>query len=361
MVELAAGRHQPQQLLRAGAQALDPQHQRVAQRRRQRAAPVEPGGQQLLGEQRVALGAVEQARQQIGVRLRAEDVGELLGQLGLRERLELDAAGVGVALQLGEQRAQRVAAVQLVGPVAGDHQHLLAAQRGREVDEERARRAVGPVEVLDRQQQAVLAAEPLEQLQQALEQARLGGRRLLRPFGALALPQAGEHVREAGAGGGSQRVQRGVAGARERAQGGDDRRVGQLALAELDALAAEHAHPVLARGALELAEQPRLADARLAGDERDRRLARARVGQPGLELGQLVVAADERGAGDARRHTSSIAINPDATTAASRGAAGGGGADRGHARHGGGAAAARHRADGASDPLLARSGPLTLR
>ena len=97
-------------------------------------------------------------------------------ELLARERLQLDAAGARVALELGQQRAQRVAAVQLVRPVGGDHQHALAAQRAREVDEERARRAVGPVQVLDRQQQPVLAREQLQQLEQAVEQARLRGR-----------------------------------------------------------------------------------------------------------------------------------------------------------------------------------------
>ena len=83
------------------------------------------------------------------------------------ERVQLDAAGAGVALELGQQRAQRVAAVQLVRAVGGDDEHALAAQRAGEVDEEGARRAVGPVQVLDREQQPVLARQQLEQLEQA--------------------------------------------------------------------------------------------------------------------------------------------------------------------------------------------------
>ena len=73
----APAAEQPQQLLRGSAEALDAQHQRVAQRRRQRAAPVEPGGQQLLGEQRVALAARVEAVDELGVGRRAEDVAEL--------------------------------------------------------------------------------------------------------------------------------------------------------------------------------------------------------------------------------------------------------------------------------------------
>ena len=74
-------------------QALDAHHQRVAQRRRQRPAAVEAGGQQLLGEERVALAAGVQALDQRRLGLAAEDVRELQRQLLARERLQLDVAG----------------------------------------------------------------------------------------------------------------------------------------------------------------------------------------------------------------------------------------------------------------------------
>ena len=45
-----------------------PHHQRVAQRGRQPAAAVEPGGEQLFREQRVALAALVEALDQLGVR-----------------------------------------------------------------------------------------------------------------------------------------------------------------------------------------------------------------------------------------------------------------------------------------------------
>ena len=81
----------------------------------------------------------------------AEDVLQLLGELVARERHELDAARARPALELGQQRAQRVAAVQLVGAVGGDEQHALGAQAARQEGEEGARGGVGPVQVLDRQ------------------------------------------------------------------------------------------------------------------------------------------------------------------------------------------------------------------
>ena len=83
--------------------------------------------------------------------------------------------------------------------------------------------------------------------------------------------------------------------AHERAQRRDERRVGQLALAQLDAVAAQHARPAGGGARLQLAHEPALADARLADDERERRLAAGGVGERGLELRQLERAADESG------------------------------------------------------------------
>ena len=197
VIQPPAGREHAQRLLRVRGQPLDPQHQRVAQRRRERAAPVRPGREQLLGEQRVALRAAEQPRQQVLAGRLAEDVVELLGELGARQRLELHPAGAGVALELGQQRAQRVAAVQLVRAVGRDDQHALAAQRARQVHEEGARRAVGPVQVLDRDQQAFLTREQLEELEQGVEQARLRGRLVRVPARSCPTPGGSAPARRA--------------------------------------------------------------------------------------------------------------------------------------------------------------------
>ena len=164
---------EPQQLLRRLGQPLHPQHQRVAQRVRRRAAAVEAGGEQLLAVQRVAARAGPQPLQQLGLRRRAEDVRQLVGQLGARERLERDPAGARVALELGQQRPQRVAAVHLVRPVGGDDQHALGLQAAAQERQRRARRAVRPVQVLDQQQHRLAGAEGVQQRQQALEQPAL--------------------------------------------------------------------------------------------------------------------------------------------------------------------------------------------
>src|SRR5918912_785392 len=99
------------------------------------AAAVEAGREQLLGEQRVALRAHPQALDQLAARRGAEDVRQLLGELIADQRAQLEAPRARVALELREQRAQRVPAVQLVGAVSADHQHPLVAQAARQEGE----------------------------------------------------------------------------------------------------------------------------------------------------------------------------------------------------------------------------------
>jgi len=65
MVEPAPGRQQPQHLLGGVGQPLDAHHERVAQGGGQAAAPVEAGRQELLGEERVALAALEQTADEV--------------------------------------------------------------------------------------------------------------------------------------------------------------------------------------------------------------------------------------------------------------------------------------------------------
>src|SRR5204863_481209 len=80
-VERLADGERAQQLLRRLAEALDAHHQRVAERRREPAATVEAGGQELLHEQRVALAARVEPAEEVAGRRRAEDVLERRAQL----------------------------------------------------------------------------------------------------------------------------------------------------------------------------------------------------------------------------------------------------------------------------------------
>ncbi len=165
------GEH-PQQRARPLRQAFDPQQQRVAQGGGEAATTVGAGREQLLGKERVAFAAVEEALDHLGVRGGADDVGELRRHLAAVERGELQPPHVAPAGQLRQQRPHRVAAVELVGAV-GDHgqQPALVRQAGGEVGEEAAGRVVGPVGVVEPEDQRRFLGHRLQQAEQPLEGA----------------------------------------------------------------------------------------------------------------------------------------------------------------------------------------------
>jgi len=163
----------PHDLLGGGGQALEAPEQRVAQRRRELACAVGGRGEQLLGVERVALGAGVEAVGQLVVGRAVEDAGELLGHLVAAEALERDPLHARHALELGQHRPQRVAAVQLVGAVGDDQAERLGARAAHEEDEEVARGGIRPVQVLEHERDRLLAAEPIEQGQKPLEDVGL--------------------------------------------------------------------------------------------------------------------------------------------------------------------------------------------
>ena len=232
-----------------------------------------------------------------------DQVGEQLRQLVALQPRELDPARALRPLELGQQRAQRMAAVQLVGAVGGDDEDRLVGQRGGQEAQERPRGRVGPVQVLDHEQDGRLAGQRVEQREQRLEHARLVVAAVARP----ALAEAGQQRGELRAHGRRELLQHRVAVARELAQGGDERRVGELALGELHAVAAQHAHAALAGAAGELADQAGLADAGLPRHEGQRRAPVGRLEQGALELRELPLAAHEAAGGHADGHAHRIA------------------------------------------------------
>ena len=270
---------QAQHGLRGGAQGLDAQHERVGQVGRQALAA--GGGRQLLGEERVALGAGEELVDQARLGPAAEDPGQLRHHLLAREALERHALDDRGALGLGHERSQGMAAVQLVGAVGGEQQDALLAGVAHEEGQEVARRPVGPVDVLEDEHERLRLGQAPQQREQQLEHAPLRGRRL-RGGGV----ELGEQRREA------DRAPAQLVGAQP-PQGADDRREGQLAVAEVDAVAGEHARALFAGAGGELRDQPRLADARLAGDEHDRGPPVGGALQSGAEPGQLALAPHE--------------------------------------------------------------------
>ena len=129
----------------------DPRQQHVAQRRRQAFAVPVRGGQQLLGEERVALRAREDGLEELRRRRRAEDPGELLVHVRARQAIESEPLHRRGRCHVGEEAPQVLAPVDLVVAVGRDHEHALVAQPAREEPQQLERRAVGPVDVLDHQ------------------------------------------------------------------------------------------------------------------------------------------------------------------------------------------------------------------
>ena len=79
----------------------------------------------------------------------------------------------------------------------------------------------------------------------------------------------------------------------ERAQGLDERLVGQLGADEIDRAPEEDLEPRVAGALAELGHEPGLADARFAGDEDGRAVSGARRIERALELPELACASDE--------------------------------------------------------------------
>jgi hypothetical protein len=147
-----------------------------------------------------------------------------------------------------------MAAVKLVRPVRRDDHDALVAKAGCEEGEERAGRAVGPVEVLEPEDDALILAQPLEEGQQRIEEAPLGLALTVLVALATRWPELRSDSRELGPNGLGQVTENGIVVASKWPDGSDERRVWQLIFAELDALTTENARAERTRPLLELAE-----------------------------------------------------------------------------------------------------------
>ena len=177
----------PQDLDLGRVEACEPEQDRVADRLRdaqllERArVPAVAGAddvaavdrllQHLLEHERVALGPrVHQVAKLGPGRLVVEDRRDHLGDLAAverRQRHELDEAGAAPRLQ---ERRHRMPPVELVASVCDEHERAHVRQPAGEVVEELARRRVGPVDVLDDEQQSVRARGVQQQADDRLEE-----------------------------------------------------------------------------------------------------------------------------------------------------------------------------------------------
>jgi len=211
-------------------------------------------------------------------------------------------------LELGEQRPEGMAAVQLVGAVGEQHEQTLVTQAAGQKGDEGARGSVGPVHVLEDQHDQRRLPGEIEQLEHRLEQPHLA-RGILPGVGGRLVLEARQQRGQLRPAAWSQRRQGRMALAHERAQGAQQWRVGQLAVRGLDALTAQDEHlvgPVVQRG-LKLGNQPGLADPGITAEQREGGPTAGGFPRGVTELGQFADPAHETAAGQSRPHGRSIA------------------------------------------------------
>ena len=232
----------------------------------------------------------------------AEQPGGQLAGVPAGQPAELHPADPADPVQLGQQRAQRVGTVQLVGPV-GDHDQqpvqrlLVADQEGQQVPGG----PVGPVRVLDDQQHRADLGQLFQQDEDLLEQPGPG---LPGVLGRGRLTELGQQPGQLpGRAAGQQVGDTGRAQVPDQlAEHGGERGERQAVRAQLQAAAGQYPGAVAAGPGGELGQQPGFADASLPADQDGRRVTVARLGQRGGQRGQLGGPADQHGTRHAHYH-----------------------------------------------------------
>ena len=228
---------------------------------------------QLANEERVAGGSLAERADGGGIRPRPRQRLDDRGDGRLVEPVQGHPHDRPVAPDLGERRRERVARAELGVARAAEQEQRDALRPGRQAAQQQQRRPIGPVQVVQDQHERPHRRELLEQLGDGVEHPgavslRVGGR--LAGAARRELPEAvREHV-----------------GDRERRQRLREWLVRRRRL--LLAAAVQHERAGLLDRVRELRQQPGLADARLAGDQRDAALAAARARE------RLVQAGDRR-------------------------------------------------------------------
>jgi len=142
-------------------------------------AAIDRLSEHLLEHERISLRAcvhqVAELRPDLVV---VEDRGDHLRDLDLPEGRQCDELRDARSPPGLQQRRERMPAVELVAAVGDEHERARVRQAAGDVVEQLARGSVGPVDVLDDEQQAALACRQREQTDDGLEEAKLGLRRV---------------------------------------------------------------------------------------------------------------------------------------------------------------------------------------
>ena len=263
-------------------------------------------GDELLGEERVAVGPPRDRLDQGRPELIARDHADHLDELVAVEPGQVDPLDPRLAFGLGEPAGQRMPAVKLVAAEGRDDEQALVAPGPGEEGQQVARRAVRPVRVLDDEQDRVRLAEPAEEPEDAVEDPDL------EPVGLARRDRA--RIRAAVASSGTSRASSGrLAPAAAAIRSGSTSRDRARSASTIgpngnpsSPTATEPpwrtSQPLVAEPFRELGHEAALADARLAADERDGGVpGRNDVGR-GEERLELARPTDEHRAGQAPSH-----------------------------------------------------------
>ena len=260
VADLAAGdRCDPDDLAGLVVEAVDPDQQQVGEIAGHGAAGVVQRPDELLDEERVAVGAGDDVGEvELAQRLGVQEAHQA-AYVGVGERLELQPANTGQAGPLADLPAQRVPAVEVVGAVGHDEGDPAGEGAGEEEAEDVAGGLVGPVGVLDHDEEGGGLGGGLEQRVHRLEELAAGQGGVV-ASGVAAHPAARLEAAEGGVQleGGGDHVG-GVDG--QPAEDLGEREVGKRAVGEVEAVARGDLPAVLEREVAELGEQAGLAEA----------------------------------------------------------------------------------------------------
>ncbi|PSK58058.1 hypothetical protein B0E53_06985 [Micromonospora sp. MH33] len=240
-------------------QRVDPGQEDLAQRVGQPVVAVAQVAGQLLHHERVAAAALPQLVGGLGGQRRAGDRGGQFVGAGPVQRRQVHHPDRAQPAQLGEHPAQRVRALQRLGPDRGQHRQLEVAEAGEQVEQELAGAPVDPLEVVEDEHQRPPGGDQVQAARDPFQQRA----RAVRARGLLVedLEQAADR------GGGARLGQVGVEAAQRLAH-----RVQRGGVADVEAGAGEDQRAPVPQALADLGQQPGLAHPALAGEEHRRGL-----------------------------------------------------------------------------------------
>jgi hypothetical protein len=232
---------------------------------------------------------------QAACEVRAAVAAEQFARLGEREPRKRDVPRVRLAAQARDEICQPRATVELLVPVRVQREYGQAPGLATEVVEELRTRVVGPLQIVDDDEQVAGRRRELQQLHDRTEEPRLARfwqiRREHRHRGAVR--DLGHECCDLGERHGRQLLQRALRGQRKRLRDDVDRGLIRHRGFDFVAVGGERRGPTRPRLPRQLAHEPALADAGLALDERHVAAAGAYAGEQPHEHVALLAPSDE--------------------------------------------------------------------